>query len=82
MAKKPTFAFQFPSQEAAETFLHYANEHSGSTLAQHPVSNSIADKKRVLVRGTGSNVYDYNMRCDLVEKARSLGGDVVPKHTF
>ena len=77
MAKKPTFAFQFPSQEAAETFLHYANEHSGSTLAQHPVNNS-----RVLVRGTGSNVYDYNMRCDLVEKARSLGGDVVPKYTF
>ena len=58
----------------------YASAHMKSSLAQHPVNNSVVDKKRVLVSGTGSNVYDWQMRCELVEYARSLGGDVVPKH--
>ena len=80
MAKKPTFAFLFPSVEAAEDFLKYASAHMKSSLAQHPVNNSVVDKKRVLVSGTGSNVYDWQMRCELVEYARSLGGDVLPKH--
>ena len=55
MAKKPTFAFQFPSQEAAETFLHYATEHSGSTLAQYPVNNSVAENKSETSFHTGTN---------------------------
>ena len=79
MQKRPTFVFQFSSEKDASSFREYAFSHSQTTLAQHPVRNSVPDKSRVLVRGIGSTVYDIYLEKELEAKAHSMGGVLINK---
>lgn len=66
--------FVLPSDEAGKSFKDYAFEHVHTNLVQFTVANSKVDRKRVLVRGTGSFMFDTNMKEELVSYAHQLGG--------
>ena len=53
--------------------------HQKSKIVQHPQQNGVQDKLRVLVTGSGSNVYDMLLRKDLSKQAEVLGGRLVSK---
>lgn len=66
--------FVFKTEEAGKAFKNFAYEHLHTSRAQFVVHDSNVDTKRVLVRGTGSLIYDSCMRADLLKEAEKLGG--------
>lgn len=66
--------FVFPTEKAGQEFKDYSFEHLHTSQAQFTVTNSKVNKTRVLVRGTGSLLYDGNMKSDLMKYAEKLGG--------
>ena len=79
MVKKPAYMYEFPTEEAANQFYSLAMFHQKSKIVQHPQQNGVQDSLRVLVTGSGSNVYDMLLRLDLTKQAEALGGRLVPK---
>lgn len=80
---KPTYLFIFSDEENASQFLTIANNYSNSSSAQHPYAQDkrcSLDKRRVLVVGCGSIVFDTAMKADLEAKAEKLGGYYMPKN--
>ena len=71
--------YEFPAEEAANQFYSLAMFHQKSKIVQHPQQNGVQDSLRVLVTGSGSNVYDMLLRLDLTKQAEALGGRLVPK---
>lgn len=80
--KKPTYLFIFPNERSASKFLGVASRYSNLSSAVHPYDGKercSLDKRRVLVIGCGSFVFDSVMRADLEAKAVKLGGYYMPK---
>lgn len=66
--------FVFKTEEAGKAFKAYAYEHCHTRQVQFCVHASRVDMKRVLVKGTGSFMFDTNMKSDLLKRAHELGG--------
>ena len=82
MVKKPAYMYEFPTEEAANQFYSLAMYHQKSKIVQHPQQNGVQDKLRVLVTGSGSNVYDMLLVRICPNKLRSLEEDLYQKFKF
>ena len=81
---RPTYLFVFEDQAKAHSFLEFANAQNSTTIVQHPLSGKghggDRDLNRVLITGSGSLLFDANLREELTRKAQELGGDLLPKN--
>ena len=76
--KKPTFLFKFEKQKNAETFLEKVNkETEGWALNMLKNKEVKPDKNRVLVKGTGSKVFDMRLKVKCLELCDSLEDGVL-----
>lgn len=78
MSRKPAYAYTFSTEKQAATFLDFAQNYYKSGFAQHPQRDAIPDKLRVLVTGTGSLLFDSQLKEALDIKATELGGVYQP----
>lgn len=80
MSKKPAFMYSFKDSSSASTFLDRANQDPKSSFAQHPIDATMQkrDEKKVLVTGSGSLLFDTNLKNALDRLAEELGGTYEP----
>ena len=78
-SKKPCLRFMFPDQDSAEIFFKRANQDHDATQVQHQygAGQVTQDKTKVYVRGTGSFIFDLNLRERLNKAANELGGHML-----
>jgi len=79
---RPSYCFIFQSPAEADKFFDFANQRQDTTIVQHPLSSDGSGnrlKHQVLVTGTGSMLFDTNLKNDLVGMATTLGGYLMPK---
>lgn len=80
--KKPCFRFIFPDVGAAKVFFTHASEDRDTTRVQHPycsVHRVSEDPTQVFVTGTGSLIFDANLRERLMKVADELGGHILER---
>lgn len=78
--KKPCYRFIFPDADSAESFFKRASQDRDATRVQHPYSHVkrvTQDDKQVYVNGSGSTLFDVNLRARLIEAADELGGHIL-----
>lgn len=78
---RPCYCFDFPTVEDSKKFFNFANSLKDTHLVQHPYSSDGRGKrldKQVLVTGSGSQLFDLNLKKQLMDKAHELGGNMVP----
>ena len=79
---RPSYCFIFQSPAEADKFFDFANQRQDTTIVQHPLSADGSGnrlKHQVLVTGTGSMLFDTNLKNELVALATTLGGCLMPK---
>ncbi len=80
MSKKPAYMYKFNDETAAATFLEQANQLRESKFVQHPIDakTQVRDPKKVLVTGSGSLIFDTNLKNKLDSLASELDGSYEP----
>lgn len=79
---RPSYCFIFQSPAEADKFFDFANHRQDTTIVQHPLCSDGSGnrlKHQVLVTGTGSMLFDTNLKNDLVATAATLGGHLMEK---
>ena len=76
--KKPTFKFRFKEAKNAETFVEKINRETEG-LALHPFKGEHAEQehKTVLVKGTGSALFDIKLKDKCIKLCEKLEGAFV-----
>ena len=79
---RPSYCFIFQTPADADKFFDFAKRRQDTSIVQHPLNSDGSGNRlmhQVLVTGTGSFLFDTNLKNDLVAMAATLGGCLMPK---